>query len=169
MKRAIAAGMMGVAMLAVAWSAPSVAGTMPPPLPSLDSTQSSRLDERMKLVRDEVEARVARGEVTATEAGRLLAWREWQIARQIAGLAPPPPEYITPNYPPQPGETGVPPDYRATPPAPVYYTIPYPVYAPWRAYAWPYGGYAAPWPPFAWGATICGGGFGHHFRAGICF
>ena len=62
----------------------------------------------------------------------------------------------------------MPPDYRAAPPAPLYYSAPYPVYAPWPAYGWPYGWYGAPWPAFGWGATVCGGGFGRHFRAGIC-
>ena len=149
MTRTIAA-----AMLAFALAAPAIASTMPPPLPTLDAAQSSRLDERMRLLRHEIDGRVSRGEMTASEAERLLAWREWQIARQIAGIAPPNPAYVTPNYPPQPGEPGVPPDYRAAPPAPLYYSAPYPVYAPW--------------PAFGWGATVCGGGFGRHFRAGIC-
>ena len=168
MTRMLPVAMLAVAMLALVSSARGVASTMPPPLPSLDATQSSRLDERMKLVRDDIEGRVKRGDLTASEAERLLAWREWQIAQQIAGIAPPPPQYITPNYAPRPGEAGVPPDYRPAPPAPSYYTVPYPVYAPWPGYAWPYGWYGAPWPAFGWGATICGGGFGHHFRAGIC-
>ena len=155
-------------MLAVSLSAPAVASTMPPALPKLDAAQLSQLDGRMKLLRDEVEGRVRRGDLTAEEAERLLAWRKWQIARQIAGLAPPNPAYITPNYPPQLGETGVPPDYRAAPPAQLYYSVPYVVYPPWPAYAWPDGWYGSPWPPFAWGATVCGGGFGRHFRVGVC-
>jgi len=166
MTRTIAAVTLAFALVATA--APAIASTMPPPLPTLDAAQSSRLDERMQLVRHEIDGRVSRGEMTASEAERLLAWRKWQIARQLAGLAPPNPAFVTPNYPPEPGEPGVPPDYRAAPPAPIYYSVPYPVYAPGPAYAWPYGWYGAPWPVFGWGATICGGGFGRHFRAGIC-
>lgn len=157
-----------VTALAVAVGAPASASPMPPPLPKLDVAQATRLADRMKLYRIEVEGRVSRGDITAAEAERLLAWREWQIARQIAGLAPPKPAYITPNYAPRAGESGVPPDYRPVAPAPYVYSIPYPVYAPWPAYPWPYGWYGSPWPAITWGATLCGGGYGHHFRFGAC-
>ena len=62
-----------------------------PPLPTLTSDQSARVAQEVARYRSEQEARVARGEITPEEAERLIAWREWQLAQQAAGLAPRPP------------------------------------------------------------------------------
>ena len=131
---AILVGASALAVLSALASAQS-----PPPLPSLDATQAQQVQQQMDLYRREVDARVARGDLTPDEAQRLLRWREWQIAQQAAGLvatAPPlPPDYA-------------PPMTAVVPPRP-YYGYPYygyPAYAPY--YVAP-----APW----WGVSVCAG------------
>jgi hypothetical protein len=58
------------------------------------------------------------------------------------------------------------------PPGPIYEEAPAPVvreyYRPYPYYAPYYGpGYYAP-APYYFGASICAGGFGHHFGGRIC-
>ena len=70
--------------LAAATPLPSAAQPSPPELPALTQQQSQDLAERMDAYRRYTDERVARGEITPDEASRLLSWREWQLARQIA-------------------------------------------------------------------------------------
>ena len=153
----LALGLTGTA-LALAQPAPGTAAPAPStgatpytsatPPPKLDAAQSAEVQRQLSLYRTEIDGRVGRGEITAAEAGRLLQWREWQIAQQVAGLAPPPgpivdelPATVVREYSPRP-----------------YYAYPY--YGP--AY------YPAP-APYYWGASICAGGWGHHGGARFCF
>lgn len=139
------------ALVALAGHA-AVAGAQssPPPLPSMTAEQSADLQRQMDLYRTEINGRVARGEISAAEGDRLLKWREWQIAQQVTGTAPPGP--IAESTPPV-----VRPYYYAPPPA-VVYPAPY-YYAPY---------YYAP-RPYYWGASVCAGGFGRHFGGRFCF
>lgn len=112
------------------------------------------VEQQTAKVRAEVEARVARGELSPDEAERLIGWRHWQLAQRAAGQAPAPailerqqaaaaaPRVIAPAYPP------------------VYYTAPYGYYAPY--------GYA-PYYRYAPGIAVCAGGVGHHVAGSICF
>ena len=128
----------------------------------------------MDAYRRATDARVARNEISADEAERLVQWREWQIAQQVAQAAAPlAGSDRTQAY------NGVPPDYRESPP--VYYPTmpsdsyvvePAPLYAPYYRPAVPYYPYYGPRPyaPYAyWGPSICAGGFGRHFGGRICF
>ena len=138
-------------------TASSSAETPPPPLPVLTAEQSANLEQEMARYQQDVDARVARSEVTPVEAQRLLAWRRWQLARQVAGLAPRPveaapvfveayPRYAEPYYYSRP--------YAVTRP---YYWEPQPYY--WRA------------EPYYWGPRIsfCAGGFGRRGFGSLCF
>jgi len=159
----------------------ALAQSSPPPLPALTAQQSATVQQRLDAYRRQTEARVAHGEITADEADNLLRWREWQIARQVAGVRTPeagsgvPPDY---NGPPQSG-SDVPPDYNAAapsgrdvppdyygPPPPGYVVVqPAPYYGPYYRYRAPYWG---PYP-YYWGPSVCAGGFGRHFGGRICF
>ena len=141
---ALAAVLCGAALPAVAQSAA-------PPLPALSAEQMSNLDQELLRYRRDVDDRVARGELREDEAQRLIEWRRWQLARQIAGLTPPEPtrvivqrEYVPqPYYAPQPYAWGYDP----------YYGRPY------------YGG------PVYYGprVSVCAGGFGRHSFGSLCF
>jgi hypothetical protein len=124
---------------------PCLAGAQesPPPLPALTPDQSRQVQQEIDRYRNETEQRVARGEITPDEAERLLQWREWQLAQQAAGLAPPPERLV------------------ATP-AP-YPAAPYAYYPPYYA---PY--YTAPAPIF-WGLSVCAGRSFHHGFGSFCF
>ncbi len=135
----------------------SSAETAPPPLPTLTAEQSANLEQEMVRYRQAVDARVVRSEVTETEAQRLLAWRRWQLARQVAGLAPRPVE-VAPIF----DETNR------------YYGRPHNYGRPY-AYARPYF-----WEPrpYYWGAepyyqgpriSFCAGGFGRRSFGSLCF
>jgi len=156
MKRSIALAALAIAL---ACSSSARAQSSPPPLPQLTPDQSQIVEQRLDGYRTQTERRVARGEITPDEADRLTAWREWQIARQVADVGTAPPSGVSP------GDDGVPrqrddvvvqpptddgPRYRY--PAP-YYDPPY--YAPPRAYYW--------------GPAVCAGGFGRHFGGRVCF
>ena len=150
MKHLIALSAIALALLAVAPVA--LAQPSPPPLPALSPQQTSAVKQRLDPYRRETEARVTRGDISADEADRLLKWREWQIARQVAGTAPP--KTIVYDSPP--------PDY--VPPPSDDVVVEPPVYYP------PY--YAAPYwapRPYYWGPAICTGGFGRHFGGRLCF
>jgi hypothetical protein len=148
----------------------------PPPLPELTQQQADDVNERIDAYRRATDARVARGEITADEADRLLKWREWQLAQQAAASAPvvsarvPVDSDVPPDY-----HGSAPPDYyRSPPPAyyrsspPDYYVVePAPLYAPY--YRYPAPRYVGPAPYAYWGPSICAGGFGRHFGGRICF
>src|SRR5512144_11891 len=80
------------------------AQSTPPSLPPLTQAQSQELATRMDSYRRATDARVAQNEITADEGARLVQWREWQIARQIAAATPAPPPAATSrtstDYPP---------------------------------------------------------------------
>ena len=162
----------GLALVAVSGFAQPL-----PPLPALTAKQSAAVDERMDAYRAEVNARVARGEISAEEADRLLAWREWQVARQVSGLAPlaygeraiPPDSTAYADEPPASADY-----YYAPAPVPYYYYAPSPYYGPYPRYAVPYPYYSGPrplgyWGGAYWGGSICTSGFGRHFGMRICF
>jgi len=135
----------------------SSAETAPPPLPALSAEQSANLEQELTRYRQDVDARVARNDVTEAEAKRLLAWRRWQLARQVTGLAPQPvevaPIFVETNpYYGRPYSYGSPYDY-----APPYYWEPRPFYS----------GPA----PFYWAPriSICAGGFGRRAFGSLCF
>ncbi len=116
----------------------------PPPLPALSAEQEANLERELSSYRREVDDRVARGQITEQEAAKLLSWRRWQLARQIAGLAPPEPPVVVRR------------EYVAPPP---YYA-----YDPY--YPRPYWGPGPYWVPRV---SICAGGWGHHSFGSLCF
>jgi len=155
MKRLVALSAFTMTLLA----AGPVALAQSPPLPALTTQQSSTVKQRLDPYRRETEARVARGEITADEADRLLRWLEWQIAQQVAGTAP----ANAMAYEARPPDYYAPPAYY-TPPPPDYVVVEPPVrYVPY--YPAPYWGPR----PYYWGPAICAGGFGRHFGGRVCF
>ena len=106
-----------------------------PPLPTLSAEQAARVARELARYRADTEARVGRGEITPDESELLIAWREWQLAQQAAGLAPRPPQIVQ-------RQTVV----------PVYPYAPY--YGPYYAPA-PY--YYGPPAPAYWGLSLCAG------------
>jgi hypothetical protein len=159
MKRLIALSGITAALLAIAPAAS--AQSSPPALPALTPQQSSEVEQRLDPYRRQTEDRVARGDITADEADRLLRWRGWQIARQVArGPSSAPPSAAYDQVPPDYYQSR-PRDYVVAPPA---YDAP--DYAPYYRYAAPY--YWGP-SPYFWGPAVCAGGFGRHFGGRICF
>lgn len=120
----------------------------PPGLPALSPEQSANLNQEMARYRQWVDERLAHGELRPDEAQRLVEWRRWQLARQIAGLAPPEPRVAEPRYVVR--EPYGPYPYYA-PPAPAYYAPPVPAY------------YYGP------RISVCAGGWGHHSFGSVCF
>jgi hypothetical protein len=161
--------------------APASAQQTPPALPPLTQQQAQALDARVDAYRRATDARVARGEINADEASRLIAWREWQLAQQLAATSPQaretvppvdadvPPDYYGPrdDLPPASPPYGAPsqPPAYVPPPARDVYVAPSPAYGPY--YPAPY--YAAPRPYAYWGPSICAGGFSRHFAGRLCF
>ena len=133
------------------------AQAMPPPLPSLTSEQSARVQQEMDRYRRELDDRLARGNIMPDEAQRLAAWHEWQYAQREAGLAPPGPSIAR--------RDDVPPDY--VPPPPVRYAAPAYYYGPPVRYYEPAPYYLS--PPLYWGPSVCAGGGGRHGFARFCF
>lgn len=168
MKRLIALSGFVVALLTGTPFA--LAQSSPPPLPALTPQQSATVQQRLDLYRRETEGRVARGEITADEADRLLGWREWQIARQVAGVSTPPPSTAQADVPPDyyqvPSREYVPPREVVVEPPPEVVVEPPPYYGPYYRYPAPY--YWGP-RPYYWGPAVCAGGFGRHFGGRICF
>jgi hypothetical protein len=146
---------LALAGLTGGYAAIAGAQATPPALPPLNATQQDEVQRQLDPYRTEIDGRVARGELNAEEAGRLLRWREWQIAQQVAGLAPPPGPIV---------EQAPAPVTRYVAP-PVYYAPAYPgpYYAPY--YYAPY--YYAPYP-YYWGVGVCAGGWGRHFGGRFC-
>ena len=173
MKRLFALTGLTMALLAAAPFA--LAQSSPPALPALTPEQSASVERRLDLYRKETEGRVSRGEISADEADRLLQWREWQIARQVAATAPSPasrndvpPDYTGEAAPGSRGDASA--DVHAPPsPRRDYVVVAPPPYAGlyyyYSHYPAPY--YGAPYPYF--GPSICAAGFGHHFGGRICF
>lgn len=168
MRRLLALSAVSVALLAGASFAH--AQSSPPPMPALTPEQSATLNQRLDAYREETQRRVARGEITQNEADKLLDWREWQIARQVAATAPPsasrddvPPDYAG-EAPPDYSRGGAPADVYAPPPPRRDYVVVAP--APYY-YRYPAPYYGTPYPYF--GPSVCAGGFGHHFGGRICF
>lgn len=160
MRRLLALSAVAVALLVGASFAH--AQSSPPPMPALSPEQSATVNQRVDAYREETQRRVARGEVTQNEADNLLAWREWQIARQIAAAAPS--SATRGDVPPDYSRDGAPADaYAPPPPRRDYVVVPPPPY--YDRYPAPY--YGAPYPYF--GPSVCAGGFGHHFGGRICF
>src|SRR3982751_2747383 len=139
---------LALAGLATGYAAGAGAQANPPALPHLTPAQSTDVQRQLDGYRNEIDARVARGELNPEEAGRLLKWREWQIAQQVTGQAPPPGPIVE-QVP------AARPYYAAPAPAPAPYYVPY--YQPY--YAVPY--YYRP-APYYWGLSFCAGGWGHH-------
>jgi hypothetical protein len=163
--------------LALGFAAPPAsAQSSPPALPALTQQQMQDVNARMDAYRRATDARVARNEISADEAARLVQWREWQIAQQVAKTRPaalPPASDVA-----QPGGAGVPPDYHESAPPAYYPTVPpdynvvepAPLYAPYYRPAVPYYPYYYGPRPYAyWGPSVCAGGFGRHFGGRICF
>jgi len=170
MRRLFALSTIAVALLVGASFAN--AQSSPPPLPALTPEQSATVDQRIDAYREETQRRVARGEITQNEADKLLDWREWQIAREIATTSPP--SASRSDVPPDYSGAAAPDDSRAGAPAEVYAPPPprrdYVVVAPPPSpyyYRYPAPYYATPYPYF--GPSVCAGGFGHHFGGRICF
>ncbi|HWC44536.1 MAG TPA: hypothetical protein VG868_00360 [Casimicrobiaceae bacterium] len=176
MKRSIALSALAIAL---ACGSSALAQSSPPPLPQLTPEQSQTVEQRLDAYRTQTEQRVSRGEITPDEADRLIAWREWQIARQVAGAGSAPPSDVPPDYTPPQGQ--VPPDYTPpqgqpyddAAPAPRDYVVvqPPPYYGPYYRYPAPYyyPPYYAPPRAYYWGPTVCAGGFGRRFGGRICF
>lgn len=138
----------------------AVAQSTPPALPSMTAEQSGQVSQALALYRADTEARVGRGEITPDEAELLIAWRQWQLAQQVTGQAPPPPAppqatdrppVVVAPYPYSGAPTYVSPYYAAP-----YYPAPY------------YGPYYAPPAPYYWGFSLCGGRGYRHGWAGFC-
>jgi hypothetical protein len=126
-------------------TAPASGQSAPPPLAALSGLQSEQVQREVARYRADTELRVARGEITPDEAELLIAWREWQLAQQAAGLAPRAPQVVE--------RTIVP-----APPAWPYSPGP-PYYAP----------YYAPRAPVYWGLSFCAGGASRNGWGSICF
>ena len=152
-----------LALTAATASSVALAQSSPPPLPALSQQQAQDLQARIDAYRRDTDARVARNEITPDEAARLVQWREWQIAQQLAAAGA--------VQPSAPGERAplayeaVPPDYYG--PSPAYVVEPAPVYGPYYRPVVPY--YYGPRPYAYWGPSVCAGGFGRHFGGRICF
>ena len=155
---------------------PASAQSSPPALPVLTQQQMQEVNAQMDGYRRATDARVARNEISADEAARLVQWREWQIAHQVASTPPAPMPAASDRAPPDYG--GVPPDYRESAPPgnyptvpPDYYDVePAPLYAPYYRPGVPYYPYYYGPRPYAyWGPSVCAGGFGRHFGGRICF
>jgi hypothetical protein len=114
-----------------------------PAAPPLSAAQAQQVQSELDAYRRETDARVARGDITHDEAQRLVQWRQWQLAQQAAGLAPPPP----------PERVAVVPRGYPLPPPPAY---PYPYYYP--------APYYAPW----WGVSVCAGRAYRHGFGSFC-
>ena len=138
MNRTLVTLMLAGALVASAGAA--IAQSVAPPLPALSAEQSENLNRELTPYRQDVDSRVARGELSPDQAQRLVEWRRWQLARQIAGLTDPePPRVIVQRQ------------YVYAPP-PAYY------YDPWyRPYYW------GP------RVSVCAGGFGRHSFGSVCF
>ena len=149
----------------------ATAQSSPPALPALTQQQMQELDASIDAYRRGTDTRVAGGEITSDEASRLVAWRQWQIAQQIAATsrmaqrAEPSDSDVPPDYYGPRDDAAAPPEYVAPPTRDVY-VVPAPAYGPYY-YPAPY--YPGPRPYAYWGPSVCAGGFGRHFAGRLCF
>jgi hypothetical protein len=129
------AGVVGAVVL------PASAQSGPPALPALTAEQSENLSQELTRYRRDVDARVARGELAPDEAQKLIEWRRWQLARQIAGLTPPEAPRVVVQR-----------EYVYPAPPPVW------AYDPW-------------YRPYYYGprVSVCAGGWGRHSFGSLCF
>jgi hypothetical protein len=137
--------MLALASVLAAGAGSALAQSGAPELPALSAEQKTNLDSEMRRIEADVDGRVARGELRPEEAERLLEWRRWQLARQIAGLVPPEPPRVIVRH-------------EYAPPPPVYYD-------PW--YPAPYWG-----RPYYWYGpriSVCAGRWGRHSFGSLCF
>lgn len=139
MALALAGALSGTAM-------PTIAQSAPPALPALSAEQSANLEQELSRYQRDIDDRVARGEVRPDEGERLLGWRRWQLARQIAGLTPPEPPRVVVQR-----QYVVQPDPWAYDP----YWYPRPYWGP-RYYYGPR-------------VSVCAGGGGRHAFGSFCF
>ena len=58
--------------------------------PPLTAAQAAAVQAELDAYRRDVDARLAAGAITPDEAQKLMAWRQFQLAQQVAGAAPPP-------------------------------------------------------------------------------
>ncbi len=142
-----------------------------PPLPQSDQTQAAQpqatepdgtlpasaqwVDQQITQYRHEIEARVARGDMSPDEAERLIGWRQWQLSQQAAGNAPQSTVIARQNDAARAAVAPYPGPYYGA------YPAPYPYYRPYA----PYYGYGPYYP----GISVCAGGSGHHGSASVCF
>ena len=169
MKHLLAISTLATALLAAAPAA--LAQSLPPPLPNLSAEQSDTVKQRMEEYRRITDARVARGDITADEDVRLMQWREWQIAQQVASVLTVQPNadvqtQANPGAQPPMSYDSSPPAYYEERPRDYYAVVPPPVYVPYYRYPAPYYWGPRPW---YWGPSVCAGGFGHSFGGRICF
>ena len=117
----------------------------PPPPPALAAAQSEAVQQQLNLYRKEVDARLARGDITRDKAQRLVDWRAWQLAQQQSGLAPR--SEVLERQAQADAE-------RAAWEREIYLSQPY---------------YYAPPPAVYWGPVICAGGWRRHVHGTVCF
>jgi hypothetical protein len=178
-----------LAALLAGYTAAAGAQSSPPALPRLTADQSADVQRQLDLYRTEIDGRVSRGEITADEADRLLKWREWQLAQQAINAMPPgaisdAPPIAASAAPPMSGDSTPPMSGSEAPPAPAYGApqsvapaapvVRQYVYAPPPTVAYPapyyyYPPYYYAPRPYYWGASVCAGGWGHHFGGRFCF
>jgi hypothetical protein len=119
------------------------------------------VEQQTAKVRAEVEARVARGELSPDEAERLLGWRHFQLAQRAAGQAPAPAILER-----QQAVAAAP---RVVPAYPGYYGAHYPYYGAYGYAPYGYAPYGYGYYRYSPGIAVCAGGAGHHFAGGVCF
>lgn len=144
----LVAAMLALTALPAAAQTSTAAGSV-----RLTEQEQAYVNNTLSAYKNEVDARLARGDITPDEAQRLLAWRQWQLSQQLAGTAPS--SNILEGQAPADAQ-------RAAAPRPPY---PYPYYAPWG-----YGGYyAAPYAPGpAFYGGVCLGGASRNFAGRVC-
>ncbi|MEO8975737.1 MAG: hypothetical protein ABI552_08265 [Casimicrobiaceae bacterium] len=171
------------AMACVAWAVPAAAANPPSqafiPAPSIAQGRTAAaqpadgpaeppasvqwVDQQVAQYRTQVEARVARGDMSPDEAERLIGWHRWQLQQQAAGQAPAPAIIARQNADDDArrrvaANAPYPPAYYGAYPAPYYP----PAYTPYY-YDPRYRG------PLVPGISVCTGGFGRHYSAAFCF
>jgi hypothetical protein len=134
-------------------SAAATTNAEPPP------ASAQWVDQQVASYRNEVQARVARGDMNPDEAERLIGWRRWQLSQQAAGNAPASTIVARQNATDRARR-----DVVVLPTPRSYYYAP--AYAPYYT-----PGYAPGYAPYAIspGISICAGGIGRHAAGSVCF
>ncbi len=127
------------------------------------------VDQQIATYRQQVEARVARGDMSPDEAERLIGWHRWQLEQQAAGRAPA--SQIVERQNDENARRNVVVGPSGAPYyAPYYRPYAAPYYAPPYAVGPGYGPYYGPaYGTFLPGISVCAGSGGHHFGASVCF